>query len=237
MSTRRSTRATSRQADSRGASPAISTADIPATPRRASRKSGTVTLNTGPLPPVGVRASTAYGTNTIPDPARSAGPQVSQQLNSVLSGILNTVPENDSKFHSSKNRKLLTTDAGAGSHTPAGRGGKHSRGSTPAPSSANRSFHHESGIFNQAAIEDSVVHESPELHDIPEERESVSTGSFPPSIDTRIEREENAQRQELEALARRRLVQARAASGQATWGDIVYTRELSKAWAWSAIKL
>jgi hypothetical protein len=75
------------------------------------------------------------------------------------------------------------------------------------------------------------------LHDIPEERESVSSGPFPPSIDTRLEREEIAQREELEALARRRLVQARAENGQTTWDDIIYTRELSKAWAWSVIKL
>ncbi len=132
---------------------------------------------------------------------------------------------------------LLIDWVGADIQTPAGRGGRHSRGTTPAPSSANRSFHHESGIFNQAAIDDSVVQESPELHDIPEERESVASEPFPPSIDTRLEREEIAVRQELETLARRRLVQARAATGQTTLSDIFITREASRAWAWSVIKL
>jgi hypothetical protein len=231
MSTRRSTRATSRQASSRGASPAISTADIPATPRRASRRGGSAGNAT--LTAVGLRTSTAYGTNTVPEPARAAGPQVGEQLNSVLGEILNPVTETDtpgSKFHYVENWRLLTKYPGNTSHTPAGRGGRHSRGSTPAQSSANRSFHHESGIFNQAAIDDSVVQDSPELQDIPEERESVASGPFPMSIDTRLEREEIAMRQELESLARRRLIEARAASGQTTLSDIWNTRELTGAW-------
>jgi len=89
MSTRRSTRATSRQASSRGASPAISTADIPATPRRPSRRGGAA--GNAPLPVVGTRTSTAYGTNTVPEPARATGPQVGQQLNSVLGDILDPI--------------------------------------------------------------------------------------------------------------------------------------------------
>jgi hypothetical protein len=99
MSTRRSTRATSRQASSRGASPAISTADIPASPRRASRRGGST--GNAALPAVGLRTSTAYGTNTVPEPARAAGPQVGEQLNSILGEILNPVTETDtpgSKF-------------------------------------------------------------------------------------------------------------------------------------------
>lgn len=91
MSTRRSTRATSRQASSRGASPAISTADVPATPRRATRRGGSAA--NAPLPAVGLRTSTAYGTNTVPEPARAAGPQVGEQLDSVLGGILNPIVE------------------------------------------------------------------------------------------------------------------------------------------------
>ncbi|KAE9371450.1 hypothetical protein N431DRAFT_441452 [Stipitochalara longipes BDJ] len=204
MSTRRSTRATSRQASSRGASPAISTADIPATPRRASRRGAAA--GNPPLPAIGTRTSTAYGTNTVPEPARATGPQVGQQLNSVLGGILDPIP--------------AATTPGRGSRTPAGRGGRPSRGSTPAQSSANRSFNHESAIFNQAAIDDSVV-DSPELNDIPEERESVASGPFPESIDTRREREDAAQRDQLEVLARRRLFQARAASDQSgIWNTI-----------------
>ena len=127
---------------------------------------------------------------------------------------------------------LLTKSVGNRSRTPAGRGGRHSRGSTPTQSDANRSFHHESGIFNQAAIDDSVVQDSPELKDIPGERESVASGPFPMSIDTRLEREEIAMRQELEALARERLIEARAARGQTTVADIWNTREAS--WAWAA---
>jgi hypothetical protein len=104
MSTRRSARAASRQASSRGASPAISAVDIPATPRRTSRRAGNA-----PLPAIGLRTSTAYGTNTVPEPTRAAGPQVSEQLNSVLGGILNPVPETDtpsSKFQSPDVRKF-----------------------------------------------------------------------------------------------------------------------------------
>ena len=89
MSTRRSTRASSRQASSRGASPAISTADIPATPRRALRRGGAA--GNAQLPAIGTRTSTAYGTNTVPEPARAGGPQVGQQLNSVLGGILDPI--------------------------------------------------------------------------------------------------------------------------------------------------
>jgi hypothetical protein len=229
MSTRRSTRATSRQASSRGASPAISTADIPATPRRASRRGGS-TVN-APLPAVGLRTSTAYGTNTVPEPARAAGPQVGEQLNSVLGEILKPVQETTgSKFSPRENWTLLTICEGADTQTPVRRGGRQSRGSTPALSSANRSFHHESGIFNSAAIDDSVVQDSPELHDIPEERESIASDPFPMSIDTRLEQEEAAMRQELQTLARRRLVEARVAEGQATISDIWNTRELSRAW-------
>ncbi|PMD35914.1 hypothetical protein L207DRAFT_515658 [Hyaloscypha variabilis F] len=198
MSTRRSTRATSRQASDRGASPAISTADIPATPRRASRRGGTPGI--APLPAIGTRTSTAYGTNTVPEPPRGAGPQVGQQLNSVLGGILDPI--------------AAVTTPGRRSRTPAGRGGRASRGSTPAPSSANRSFNHESAIFNQAAIDESVV-DSPELNDIPE--------VVPESPDTRRDREDAAQRTQLEVLARRRLfqAQARAASGQSAISNAI----------------
>jgi hypothetical protein len=105
MSTRRSTRATSRQASSRGASPAISNADIPNTPvsatRRASRRSGNA-----PLPAVGLRASAAYGTNTVAQPGRVAGPQVSDQISNVLSGLLEPVPEIDHENGSSKFSQL-----------------------------------------------------------------------------------------------------------------------------------
>jgi hypothetical protein len=101
MSTRRSTRATSRQASSRGASPAISNPDIPNTPasatRRTSRRAGNTTL-----PAVGLRASTAYGTNTVAQPGRAAGPQVSDQISNVLSGLLEPVPENDHENGGSK---------------------------------------------------------------------------------------------------------------------------------------
>ena len=131
---------------------------------------------------------------------------------------------------------MLTRCAGNGSRTPAGRGGRHSRGSTPAQSDANRSFHHESGIFNQAAIDDSVVQDSPELKDIPEERESVASGPFPMSIDTRLEREEITMRQELEALARQRLIEERVASGRTTVADIWNTREASWAWVSASVR-
>jgi hypothetical protein len=166
-----------------------------------------------------------------PMAARAAGPQVGEQLNSILGEILKPVQETTgSKFLPQENWTLLTICEGADTQTPVRRGGRQSRGSTPALSSANRSFHHESGIFNSAAIDDSVVQDSPELHDIPEERESIASDPFPMSIDTRLEREEAAMRQELQTLARRRLVEARVADGQATISDIWNTRELSRAW-------
>ena len=88
MSTRRTTRATSRQASETGASPAPSTA---ATPRRR-RLANTV------LPAVGTRTSTAYGTNTVPQPSRAAGPQVSNQVVDILHGIIQNDDTASSKF-------------------------------------------------------------------------------------------------------------------------------------------
>jgi len=68
----------------------------------------------------------------------------------------------------------------------------------------------------------------PELNDILEERESVISGPFPESIDTRNAREEAAQREQLEVLARRRLVQARAAIGQSgIWNTVKSLERIS----------
>ena len=69
----------------------------------------------------------------------------------------------------------------------------------------------------------------PEMNDIPEERESVASGPFPESIDTKNARKEAAQREQLEILARRRLVQARAATGQSgIWNAIQSLDWISK---------
>lgn len=96
MSTRRSTRATSKQASSRGASPAVSAADFP-TPRRTTRRAGNE-----PLPAIGIKTSTAYGTNTLAEPARSSGPEIAAQLDSVLGNILRpTGGASSSKFDAS----------------------------------------------------------------------------------------------------------------------------------------
>jgi hypothetical protein len=88
MSARRTTRATSRQASETGASPAPSTT---ATPRRR-RLANTA------LPAVGTRTSTAYGTNTVPQPSRAAGPQVSNQVVDILHGIIQNDDTASSKF-------------------------------------------------------------------------------------------------------------------------------------------
>lgn len=86
MSTRRTTRATSKAASSRGASPAITESDIQATPsgRRSSRRAGSTT----PLPAVASRSSTAYGTNTTVQPASLKVPESGEEINSALNSIL-----------------------------------------------------------------------------------------------------------------------------------------------------
>jgi hypothetical protein len=92
MATRRTTRATSKAASSRGASPAITEADIPATPsaKRSSRRAGSAT----PLPAVASRASTAYGTNTTQQPASLKVPEQGEEISNALNSILqpNTLP-------------------------------------------------------------------------------------------------------------------------------------------------
>jgi hypothetical protein len=103
MSTRRSTRAASRQASSVGAAPAIGSADIPSSPppRRTARRAGG-----GPLPTVALRPSTAYGTNTLPQPSRMSGPLVSDQVTDVLNNLLNPNPLNLAPKPAAATRKL-----------------------------------------------------------------------------------------------------------------------------------
>lgn len=84
MSTRRSTRATSRS--SRAVSPAPSNATT--TTGRTRRRAGNE-----PLPAVGLRTSTAYGTNTTPKAPKTGGPVVSDQIETVLQGLLATTSE------------------------------------------------------------------------------------------------------------------------------------------------
>lgn len=204
MSTRRSTRATSRQASEAGASPAPSTA---ATPRRRRPANA-------PLPAVGTRTSTAYGTNTVAQPSRAAGPQISNQVIDVLQGIIQNDDTASSKFLEVLfSRIVLThfTDAatsrvgrGRGaSQTPAGRGGRGGK-ATPTPSTADRSFRQESKIFGDAEVESSVASPS-NLNHIPEEQESSdSEQSSPPDNDQKIE---NARRQRLDSVARQQRIQ------------------------------
>lgn len=110
---------------------------------------------------------------------------------------------------------MLTTPTGASSQTPRGRGSRNARGGTPS-SVGNRSFNHESGIFGQAAIDESADFDDPDLPDIPEER-SDDSEPFPLSMDAQLEQE----RQALEALVRQRLDQARAARGNTDfWAEV-----------------
>ena len=261
MSSRRTTRAASKQASSRGASPAISEATgVAATPRRTSvRRAATPGVAPTPQPSlvaVGTRTSTSYGTNTVPEAAPTVGPIVSDSLNNVLSGILDPIPEassSSSEYCSCENRTLLTHDAEANSRPPAGRGGKRSRVS-PDPSAPNRSFHHESAIFSQAGLDDSPVPDSPELNGIPEEeeeekedpgeRQSIDSGdSLPESFDAQMARqaeEEEIRRQELYAIAlrtrRHEIAVDRNALGEATIGDVYELREFSRGWFWILCK-
>jgi hypothetical protein len=85
MSTRRTTRATSKAASSRGVSPAITEISIPATPaRRSSRRAGSAT----PLPSVPNKPSAAYGDNTTVQPAALKVPAAGQEIGSALNNIL-----------------------------------------------------------------------------------------------------------------------------------------------------
>ena len=91
---RRTTRATSKAASSRGASPAIDEHDIPASPssrlsssRRASSKA--------PLPQVGLRTSNSYGTNQITQSAALKAPELGEKISNTLGNILDPVLEDD----------------------------------------------------------------------------------------------------------------------------------------------
>lgn len=97
--TRRTTRASSRAASSRGASPAIEEQDIPGSPssRHSTRRA---TANT-PLPQVGLQTSNSYGTNQIAQSSSMRTPGMGDQIGSVLGGLLEPVPEDhvsDGKF-------------------------------------------------------------------------------------------------------------------------------------------
>lgn len=100
---RRSTRAASRAASSRGTSPAISEQDIPATPsaRRTTRRSAA-----SPLPAVGLRTSTAYGTNSTAQPSSMRGPDSQDPITNVLTGLLDPVREEDDEEESSRKSRL-----------------------------------------------------------------------------------------------------------------------------------
>ena len=94
MSTRRTTRATSKAASSRGGSPAAT--EVPPTP--TSRRARRSTPNAG-LPRVGLQTSTSYGTNSTRAPAtlRQPGTDQSTQINDVVQNLLNPIQE-DGKF-------------------------------------------------------------------------------------------------------------------------------------------
>lgn len=91
MSTRRSTRAGSRAASSRGA-PSVNADDIPptpqlrATPARRSRRNDN-------LPAVASTTSTAYGTNTLAAPKATArGAPLAHDISEVITGLLDPSP-------------------------------------------------------------------------------------------------------------------------------------------------
>jgi hypothetical protein len=97
---RRTTRASSRAASSRGPSPAIDEQDIPATPssRRTSSRRAT---STQPLPQVGLRTSSAYGTNQISQAASMRAPSGQENITSALGNILEPLREEEDSGSSS----------------------------------------------------------------------------------------------------------------------------------------
>ncbi|PBP28114.1 spindle pole body-associated protein sad1 [Diplocarpon rosae] len=205
MSTRRSTRGTSRAASSRGTSPALSNTDIPPTPRRTSRRSGSAT----PLTAVASRTSTAYGTNSVAPPA--TGPAVTGSINEFLEEQIQPVK----------------TSSKAGSRVS-----RASRAKTPARTTAeaqalqedrDRSFSAEEGIFDTARIESSVMSEDQnDLSGIPEldEPESDDAKDITPPPTHMNEIDAAAEKQRIReihdaTLSRSRLFEARMKNGQA----------------------
>ena len=83
MSTRRTTRAGSRAASSRGNSPAATDVSVTS---RTSRRSGTSVL-----PGVGVRETTSYGTGVDSEPLFTG--EHSDDVSNVLQGILQPIHE------------------------------------------------------------------------------------------------------------------------------------------------
>ncbi|CZS89290.1 uncharacterized protein RAG0_00688 [Rhynchosporium agropyri] len=196
MSTRRSTRGASRQASSRGASPAISTSDIPATPRRTSNR-----RQSNALPAVGARQSTAYGSNTIPPPAADA-PPVARGFSEVLEAELNPISIPRPKAPSNVSR---TKNAGPSS--------------TPAVS--EKSYIDESAIFQRAGIESSPISEGEELENIPEVPEPSSDNDSDDPPDHMNDFNGRAERQKMEEMAanHRSVAPARTKNSFATTFD------------------
>ncbi|KAG9235839.1 putative spindle pole body-associated protein sad1 [Amylocarpus encephaloides] len=144
MSTpRRTTRATSRQASSRGASPAPS--DVTATPKTTSRRAGNATL-----PPVKLRASTAYGTNTVPVTASRAGPHTNQHISDVLGQILQPVREEGSEGATTPEHPRKT---------PSRTGRRKTRKASASSMGIdlNRTFGDESNVYGNADFDTSEI--------------------------------------------------------------------------------
>lgn len=106
MSTRRTTRATSRAASSRAASSVgVSALDAPRTPSAVGRRSARNSVPNSPLPTLGLRTSTAYGSNSPIQPSSMRGPETRDQINNVLSNILEPVREEEDSPQGNPGRK------------------------------------------------------------------------------------------------------------------------------------
>ncbi|KAF4637724.1 hypothetical protein G7Y89_g340 [Cudoniella acicularis] len=180
MSTRRSLRGASRQASSRGASPAVT--DNPPTPRVSTRRAGNA-----PLPAVNLRASTAYGTNTVPAISSRSGHQPSQQLGDVLQNILKPVAEEETSNVSAaagrgrKNAKKSVTieewpGSGAVKSTPNVQNGYID---------PDRTFGEESEINVHGTFDTSSISQPSPPHETPQQQRPITNGSVTPHLKTR----------------------------------------------------
>ncbi|CAL3967134.1 unnamed protein product [Diplocarpon coronariae] len=214
MSTRKSIRGASRAASSSGTSPALSSTDIPPTPRRTSRRAGPAT----PLTAVAARTSTAYGTNSVAPPV--SGPAVSGSINDFLEEQIQPVKKSSragSRVSRASSRARTPTQTAAEAQA--------------AQEDRDRSFSAETGIFDTARIESSIVSDDQNnLSGIPEldepESDDAKDDTPPPAhmndIDAAAEKQRIREIHEA-SLSRSRLFEARLKSGQAylnAWDSI-----------------
>ncbi|PQE10231.1 spindle pole body-associated sad1 protein [Rutstroemia sp. NJR-2017a WRK4] len=157
MSTRRSTRAGSRAASSRGA-PSVNADDIIPT-SEARPTPGRRTRRNDNLPAVSSTTSTAYGTNTLAAPrAVARGAPLAHDISEVITGLLEPPPvapeEPPTPEVEAPSRRAFP---GASASAPKARSKTGSRRKEYLQSAPDRNFQNETGIFDNASINSSSL--------------------------------------------------------------------------------